>query len=62
MGNNINGVLVNKNRYADDSLLLVETCEDLQTLFNILHAPSNEYGLEINIKKTNKYLGTIIKA
>lgn len=55
IGININGVLVSNIRYADDSLLLAETAEDLQTLFSVLHATCQKYGLEINIKKT-KYM------
>lgn len=34
---NMNEILINNIRYADDSLLLAETLEDLKTLFNVIN-------------------------
>lgn len=54
-GININGQIINNLRYADDSVLLAESSEDLQILLNAVYASSIQYGLDMNTKKT-KYM------
>ena len=46
---------INNLRYADDTVLLAGTHEDLQTLINKMVTVSEEYGLSLNISKT-KYM------
>lgn len=47
----INGKYDNKIRYADDTLILADNMQDLQTMVNRVCAVSTEYGLAMNIKK-----------
>ena len=47
----LNGEVVNNLRYADDTVLLANTEEDLQELINCVVAKSEEAGLELNIKR-----------
>uniref|UniRef100_A0A8D8SJ40 Craniofacial development protein 2 n=2 Tax=Cacopsylla melanoneura TaxID=428564 RepID=A0A8D8SJ40_9HEMI len=54
-GININGRPVNNIRYADDTVLLAETMEDLQRMLNNVIQASEESGLTLNTKKT-KYM------
>ena len=46
------GEYINNLRYADDTVLLAENEEELQTLVNAVKEGSLKYGLEMNIKKT----------
>lgn len=55
MGIKINGMTINNLRYADDTVILAGTHEDLQTLINRMVTVSEEYGLSLNISKT-KYM------
>ena len=48
----VNGVKINNVRYADDTILLADSEEGLQRLFNKLAFESERYGLSINAKKT----------
>jgi hypothetical protein len=52
VGIKINGVRLNNLRFADDTVLIAETLEELQTLVNKIADCSEEYGLSLNIKKT----------
>ncbi|GFS11418.1 endonuclease-reverse transcriptase [Elysia marginata] len=48
----INGVNINNIRYADDTVILAESEEQLQAMLNRIVDKCNEYGMEINSKKT----------
>ena len=52
MGIKINGITINNLRYADDTVVIAETSEDLQILINRIVECSEEYGLSLNINKT----------
>lgn len=54
-GIKVNGELVNNIRYADDTVLIADSLEGLQELVNRVAHASEQYGLELNIKKT-KYM------
>jgi hypothetical protein len=49
---NINGTIINNIRYADDTVILAEIVEQLQTLMKTLNKQSEEMGLTINKRKT----------
>ena len=51
-GISINGNNTNNIRYADDSVLIADSAENLQSLLNTVVATSAEYGLAINTAKT----------
>lgn len=51
-GARVNGVVINNIRYADDTVVLAESEEHLQTLMNVLAVSSARMGLEINALKT----------
>ena len=51
-GLKINGEVINNLRYADDTVLLAETEEDLQELVTIIEVHSKKFGLSMNVKKT----------
>ena len=51
-GVSVGGVNINNLRYADDTVLMAKSEEDLQKLVNRLDQISTEFGMEINIKKT----------
>ena len=51
-GAKINGITINNIRYADDTVVLAENEEQLQTLMNTLAEESANMGLEINPEKT----------
>ena len=51
-GVSVGGVNINNLRYADDTVLMAKSEEDLQKLVNRLDQISREFGMEINIKKT----------
>ena len=48
----INGVNINNIRYADDTVILAESEEQLQTMLDCIVHKCKEYGMEINAKKT----------
>jgi len=48
----VNGVRINNLRYADDTVILASTEEELQSLFDTAVAASERLGLQINSKKT----------
>lgn len=51
-GIKVNGTRINNIRYADDSVLLADSLEDLQKMMNHLNRASIKYGLKINTAKT----------
>ncbi|RUS72979.1 hypothetical protein EGW08_019262 [Elysia chlorotica] len=53
-GLKINGENINNLRYADDTVLLAESQNDLQNLVIIIEEHSGKYGLLMNVKKTKK--------
>lgn len=52
IGIKINGIPVNNIRYADDTAVLADNANDLQTLLNQVNEASERLGLRINISKT----------
>ena len=48
----IQGEQINNLGFADDIVLIAETPEELQTLVNRVYESSSDYGLKINIAKT----------
>ena len=46
------GEYINNLRYADDTVLLAESVEELQALVNAVKEGSRKFGLEMNTKKT----------
>ncbi|CAH1224416.1 unnamed protein product [Diabrotica balteata] len=65
-GVTVNGKLINNLRYADDTVIIATSIEDLQHLIESLSINSAEMGITINAKKKRKqvekyqYLGTLI--
>lgn len=57
-GAKINGVVINNLRYADDTVVIGETQEQLQTLMNLLTEASYQAGLEVNVAKTKTMVFT----
>ena len=53
-GRNINNI-----RYADDTTLMAESKEELQSLLMKVKEESENVGLKLNIQKTNMSLGPI---
>lgn len=51
----INGENINNFRYADDTVIVANSPEELQTLLTKINATCEEYGISINISKT-KYM------
>ena len=51
-GLRVGGRIINNIRYADDTVLLAESENDLQTLVDIIKTKSENYGLLMNVKKT----------
>ena len=51
-GVKINGVNINNIRYADDTVLIADSEENLQRLLDITIEKSEEMGLTLNVKKT----------
>ncbi|GFS04175.1 endonuclease-reverse transcriptase [Elysia marginata] len=47
-----NGVNINNIRYADDTVILAESEEQLQAVLDRIADKCKEYGMEINAKKT----------
>ena len=54
----VGGHTVNNLRYADDTVLLADCEEDLQSLVSTIKEESRKYGLEINKKKTQTMIIT----
>ena len=48
----IQGEQISNLRFADDIVLIEDTPEELQTLVNRVYKSSSDYGLKINIAKT----------
>ena len=51
-GLKVNGETINNIRYADDTVLLADSLENLQSLLNIVVTESERKGLSLNVKKT----------
>ena len=51
-GLRIGGTVVNKLRYADDTVIIVESEEQLQRLFNVVVTKNEEKGLYLNSAKS----------
>lgn len=51
-GIRINGIPINNIRYADDTVILADSAQDLQSLLNQVNEESQRLGLKINITKT----------
>ena len=51
-GVKVNGHNINNLRYADDTVLLAESEEDLQRIIDVVNRESKKYGLHMNVKKT----------
>uniref|UniRef100_A0A8D8UV16 Craniofacial development protein 2 n=2 Tax=Cacopsylla melanoneura TaxID=428564 RepID=A0A8D8UV16_9HEMI len=54
-GIRVNGTAVNNLRYADDTILIAENMQDLQTMLDNVVTASQHFGLTLNTKKT-KYM------
>lgn len=52
IGIKVNGAPINNIRYADDTLIIAESIEELQVLMDKVVDSSEESGLTLNIKKT----------
>jgi len=52
-GIKIAGRNINNQRYADDTTLMVESEEELKSLFMKVKEESEKVGLKLNIQKTN---------
>ena len=55
-GLNVGGMNINNLRYADDTVLIAETEEDLQDIVDIVKTESENVGLFMNVKKTKTML------
>ena len=55
----IAGRNINNLRYADDTTLMAESKEELQSLLMKVKEESENVGLKLNIQKTNMSLGPI---
>lgn len=51
-GIKINGEIINNLRYADDTVLIADSPEDLQTLIDRVVEACERYGMKLNCKKT----------
>ena len=51
-GIGVGGVNVNNLRYADDTVLIAKSQEDLRALVTQLDCVIKKFGMQINIKKT----------
>ncbi|XP_071653567.1 uncharacterized protein [Temnothorax longispinosus] len=56
-GIKVNGIPINNLRYADDTAILAENIQDLQTILNAINKVGKEYGLNINISKIKLMIG-----
>ena len=50
-GINISGNIVNKIRYANDTVLIADNEQHLQNIVDTIHRQSKELGLDMNVKK-----------
>ena len=48
----VNGVRISYIRYADHTVIIAETEDDLQTMMDEIHQVSLLYGMKMNLKKT----------
>ena len=55
-GIRIGGTTINNLRYADDTVLLAETEEDLQEILNEVNRIGKTLDMKMNAKKTNTML------
>ena len=46
------GRIINKVRFADDTVIIAKTQEEVQDMLNILIDTGRKYGMEINIDKS----------
>ena len=60
-GLRIGGQNITNLHYADDTVLLAESQEDLQRLLDVVVAESERKGLSINCKKTEIMIIKIVK-
>ena len=51
-GLDINGENINNIRFADDTVLIAESKEDIQEMINELNQKCREYGMSLTAKKT----------
>lgn len=51
MGFQINDVYINNLRYSDDTVLMVTNIVDLQWIQDLVRTASEEYYLNLNIRK-----------
>ena len=61
-GVKINGVSYTNIRFADDTAVIAETEEELQNMMTSIINTCEEYGMELNAKKTKTMVVTRIKA
>lgn len=52
IGIKVNGIRINNIRYADDTVLIADNMNDLQTLLDMIGIHSRRMGIDINTKKT----------
>ena len=52
MGIKVNGIPINNIRYADDTAIIADNANDMQTLINAVNEASQRIGLKINTNKT----------
>eukprot|EP00057_Strongylocentrotus_purpuratus_P023161 XP_011677635.1 PREDICTED: uncharacterized protein LOC105444715 [Strongylocentrotus purpuratus] len=52
IGVRVQGQLINNLRFADDIVLIADNDRDLQTIVDLVHQSSSNFGLKINITKT----------
>ena len=60
-GINIGGKNINNLRYADDTVLMAESEQQLQALVSLVKENSECMGLDMNIKKTKEVLLSKVK-
>lgn len=66
-GININGLVINNLRYADDTVILASNQSELQTLLDAVVTHSEEMGLSLNVAKTKmmviskKHVDSVLK-
>lgn len=51
-GININGTMINNIRYADDTVLIASSAQELQNIINSVVSHSETFGLHLNVSKT----------
>ena len=58
----INGCKINNLRYADDTVLIATSADDLQKLYDAVVIASEQLGLHVNSKKTKTKCMVISKS